>query len=123
MAKQTTDIEMVRELALALPEVVESSMHGAAAFKLRGKLLACPALHRSAEPDSLAVRLDFEQSARLIEAAPQRYYVTEHYVSYPIVLARLPQMNRAALQELLELAWQCVSAETKTSARKGRKQE
>lgn len=61
MVKKMIDFDVVRELALALPEVEASTIHGAPSLKVRGKLLACPALHRSAEPDTLAVRLDFDQ--------------------------------------------------------------
>ena len=94
MAKKTIDFDMVREIALALPDVEESTIHGAPSFKVRGKLLTCPAIHRSAEPDTLAVRLDFEQRARLIAAAPSIYYLTDHYVNYPTVLVRLSRMDR-----------------------------
>ena len=36
-------------------------MYGAPALKIKGKLLACIPTHKSAEPDSLAVRIDFDQ--------------------------------------------------------------
>ena len=97
MAKKTIDFDVVREIALALPDVEESTIHGAPALRLRGKLLTCPALHSSAEPNTLAVRLDFDQRARLIAAAPSVYYVTDHYVDYPTVLARLARMDRNSL--------------------------
>ena len=45
----------VRRMALALPDAEEGMMHGSPAFKVRGKLLACEAIHKSAEPDTLAV--------------------------------------------------------------------
>ena len=55
MAKKTMDFDVVREIALALPDVEESIIHGAPSLKLRGKLLTCPAIHRSAEPNTLAI--------------------------------------------------------------------
>jgi hypothetical protein len=61
MAKKTMDFDVVREIALALPDVEESTIHGAPSLKLRGKLLTCPAIHRSAEPNTLAIRIDFDQ--------------------------------------------------------------
>jgi len=38
--------------------------------------LACVPSHRSAEPGSLAVRVDFDDRAELLSAAPDVYYVT-----------------------------------------------
>jgi hypothetical protein len=40
---------IVREIALALPEVEEGTMYGSPALKVDGKLLACLAIHKSAE--------------------------------------------------------------------------
>ncbi len=63
MPSKKIDFEVVRELAMALPDVEESTIHGAPSLKVRGRLLTCPALHKSAEPDSLAVRIGFDQRA------------------------------------------------------------
>jgi len=120
MPKQTMDFDAVREIALALPGVEEGAIHGAPSWKVRGKLLACPAIHRSAEPNSLAVRLSFEQRDQLMAAAPRTYYVTDHYVNHPTVLARLSGMNRKSLRDLLEMAWRGVSPKAKTTDGKGR---
>jgi len=49
MAKKRIDFDAVREIGLALPDVEESTIHGAPSLKLRGKLLTCPALHSSAK--------------------------------------------------------------------------
>jgi hypothetical protein len=49
--------------------------------------LTCIPIHKSAEPDSLAVRLDYDQRAELMAAAPDVYCLTDHYVNYPVVLA------------------------------------
>jgi hypothetical protein len=84
MAKKTMDFDVVREIALALPDVEESTIHGAPSLKLRGKLLTCPAIHRSAEPNTLAIRIDFDQRAKLMAAKPSVYYLTDHYVNYPM---------------------------------------
>jgi hypothetical protein len=122
MAKKTIDFDVVREVALALPDVEESTIHGAPSWKLRGKLLTCPALHSSAEPNSIVVRLDFDRRALLIAAAPSVYYVTDHYVNYPAVLARLSRMDRSSLKDLLGMAWRFVGSQTKRVGRRGRSQ-
>ena len=113
MPSKKIDFEVVRELAMALPDVEESTIHGAPSLKVRGRLLTCPALHKSAEPDSLAVRIGFDQRAQLIAAKPRVYYVTDHYVNYPTVLVRLPQVDRQSLRDLLGMAWLFVSAKTR----------
>ena len=105
MPARKIDFDVVREMALVLSDVEESTIHGAPSLKVRGRLLACPALHRSAEPDSLAVRIDVKQRTELIAADPSVYYVTDHYVKYPTVLVRLSSIKRKALGDLLERAW------------------
>lgn len=78
----------------------------------------CPALHRSAEPNTLAVRIDFDQRAELIAAEPSVYYVTDHYVNYLTVLVRLSRINHNSLRDLLGMAWRFVSSKTKASGRR-----
>jgi hypothetical protein len=98
-----------------LPDVEESTGRGAPSLKVRGKLLACPALHRSADEHSLVVKIGFDRRAELIAADPDVYYVTDHYVNYQSVLVRMSRIHPDALRDLLRMAWQFVSGETKTS--------
>jgi hypothetical protein len=93
MPKSKIDFDTVRTIGLALPGVEESTAYGNPALKLNGQLLACVPAHRSAEPGSLVVRVDFEQRAELLAAAPDVYYVTDHYVGYTGVLVRLSRVN------------------------------
>ena len=123
MAKKTMDFDVVREIALALPDVEESTIHGAPSLKLRGKLLTCPAIHRSAEPNTLAIRIDFDQRAKLMAAKPSVYYLTDHYVNYPVVLVRLSRIHADALRDLLGMAWHFVATKTPGGKRTIRKQK
>ena len=68
MPRNKIDFDTVRRMALSLPDVEESTTYGSPALKVRGKLLTCIAVHKSAEPDSLAVRIDFEHRAELMAA-------------------------------------------------------
>jgi hypothetical protein len=102
--------DTVREMGLALPDVEEGTTYGSPALKVHGKMFACLAVHRSADPGSLAIRLDFDQRDELIAADPKTYYLTDHYVNYPIVLVRLSRVRRDALRDLLLMAWRFVSA-------------
>ncbi|HUJ83020.1 MAG TPA: hypothetical protein VLW83_14130, partial [Candidatus Acidoferrales bacterium] len=66
MARGTITFDTVREIGLTLPGVEESTAYGQPALKIHGKLLACLPAHRSAEPGSLAVRVDFADRAALL---------------------------------------------------------
>ena len=109
MARSTINFDTVRNIGLALPGVEESTAYGQPALKIHGKLLACVPAHRSAEPASLVVRVDFDDRAELLAAAPDVYYVTDHYVGHPIVLVRLSRVNRDVLRDLLGMAYRFVT--------------
>ena len=123
MAKSTINFDTVRNIGLALPGVEESTAYGQPALKVHGKLLACIPANRSAEPGSLAVRMDFDDRAELLAADPDVYYVTEHYVSYTAVLVRLSRVNPDVLRDLLGMAYKFVTrkAVSRSPARKRRK--
>ena len=97
----TLTFDAVRELGLALADVVDGTAYGAPALKLRGKLLACVPTNKSAEPNSIVVRIDLEQRAELLRQDPDVYYITDHYAPHPTVLVRLSQIARGDLKELL----------------------
>jgi hypothetical protein len=54
-----------------LPGAEESTAYGSSALKVHGKLLACVPSHRSAEPGSLVVRIDFDNRAEQLAADPR----------------------------------------------------
>ena len=114
MPGKKIDFDLVRQIALALPGVEESTMYGAPAVKLRKKLLACPAIHRSAEPNTLAVRINFEERDELIDADPDIYYLKDHYANYPVVLVRMSRISEDALRDLLGMSWQFAKSSTKS---------
>ncbi len=97
--------DLVRKLAMTLPNVVEGTVHGAPSWKLNGKLLACQAVHKSAEPNSLLVKMSPADRKQLLSAEPDTYYVTEHYANASVILVRLDQINSKALKSLLKTSW------------------
>ncbi len=105
MRKSESKIDLVRKLAMQLPNVVEATLHGAPSWKVAGKLLTCPAIHKSAEPNSLLVKIDPAERAWLISTEPDTYYLTDHHRKNPVVLVRLSKIDRKALQALLKRAW------------------
>ena len=97
--------DAVREVARTLAGIEESASRRVWSLKVRGKLLACPAIRKSAEQGSLVVKVGLDQRAELI------YYVTDHYVKYPSVLVRLSRIHRDSLRDLLGVALKFVSDE------------
>jgi hypothetical protein len=69
--------------------------------------------HKSLEPGTLAVRLDMERRAELIEAAPEVYFVTDHYSNSTAVLVRLWKMDRESLRGLLRMTREYVMGTAK----------
>ena len=109
MPRSTIKFDTVRRIGLGLPGVEETTAYGQPALKIRGKLLACLPAHRSAEPGSLVVRVEFDDRAELLAAAPDAYYVTDHYVGYNAVLVRLSRVSPDMLRDLLGMAYKFVA--------------
>ena len=121
MPRKKTDFEAVRKMGLALPEVEEGKTYGSPALKVRGRMFACIAIHRSAEPNTLAVRIEFDRRDELIAADPETYYLTDHYVNYPCVLVRLRRIENDALRDLLLMGWRFMSTSKGREVRKRRR--
>ena len=107
--------ETVRRIGLALQEVQEGGAYGARALRVRGKLLACEPVNRSAEPGSLVVRVDDGDRDALLAEAPEVYYLPDHYKNFHSVLVRLARIDADALRDLLGVAYKFV---TRKAARK-----
>jgi hypothetical protein len=106
--------EAVRELARELGDLSEEAQ----AIKAGGNLWAWIPPHKSIEPGTIAVRVDLEQRAELIEGAPEVYYVTDHYLNSSAVLVRLGRIDREALRGLLAMSREFVVG---TALKKGSK--
>jgi hypothetical protein len=117
MAGRAITFDTVRKIGLALPDVEEGTAYGTPALKIRGELLTCMAINKSAEPGSLALRIDFDRRDELVAADPETYYLTDHYVDYPVVLVRLSRIHPDALRDLLGAAWRFVSAQPRARRR------
>src|SRR5574341_1663372 len=109
MSKRRAAFDAVRKIGLTLPDVEEGTTYGSPALKVRGQMFACIAIHRSAERNTLAVRIDFDQRDRMIADAPDTFYLTDHYVNHPVVLVRLSRVHPDALRELLTAGWKFVA--------------
>ena len=92
----------MQKLGIKLPGVIVDKYFGMPALKLDGQMLACMASHKSAEPDTLVVRIDFFERDLRVANEPDIYYLKPHYVGYPCVLTRLFRIPDEALRDLLE---------------------
>jgi hypothetical protein len=97
--------DTVKTIGLALPDVEATIKYdGSPVLKVGGCFMAGLAMHPSAEPETLVVRVDFEDRACLLEDAPDTYYLTDYYRNHPIVLVRLSHVDRDALRDLLSVS-------------------
>ena len=123
--RRQLDFDDVRAIALAMPEVAETTSWGMPTFKAGKTTFAVePHPRPDVEPNSVGVPMSFEERARLIASRPDVYYLTAHWEKYPGVLVRLSTVGRDELREILSAAWHhamehgsAKKARTKTKAR------
>lgn len=94
-------LDDVREIALALPGVVEGTSYGTPAWRVRKKLLS--RLHDSG--DALVVRVGFDEREVLMEADPKAFFITDHYRDHAMMLVSLAHVRRDELERLLEQSY------------------
>jgi hypothetical protein len=116
--------EIVKAVGLTLPDVeVTTKYDGSPVLKLDGCFMAGLATHPSAEPDTLVVRVGWEEREWLIGDAPETYYLTDYYRSYPLLLVRLARVDRDALHDLLSVSWRLTSLKVPNRSRSRRNVE
>jgi hypothetical protein len=115
-------LDDVREIALSMPDVIETTAYGMPAFKAGGKRFAGqPVARPDVHANSLGVHMSFEERDKLIASQPDVYYLTQHFAPYPAVLARLSNMRRGELRELLAAAWRFAMERTSARPKKRRR--
>jgi hypothetical protein len=97
MAQRKLSLLAIRRAVATLPDVEEGTSYGTPAWRHRGKLLA--RLHQDGK--SVVLKVGNETRDHLLQADPQTFFITDHYVGYPTVLARLDQLRIADLKKLL----------------------
>jgi len=116
MSDRRGGFEQVRRVGLSLPDVEATTKYdGSPILKLGGCFMAGLATHRSAEPDTLVLRCEFEGRELLLEDSPETYYVTDHYRGYPVVLVRLSRLDQEALHDLLSVSWRLIAIKARKS--------
>ena len=111
-----TTYDTARDLALRLPGVEEGTSYGTPALKVRGKLFA----RLKEDGETLVLRTDAFEREHLLRAAPDVFFITDHYRDHPWVLVRLAKVKRTQLAELLDGAWHRVAPKRMRAAKEER---
>ena len=99
-------IAAAMKIGVALPDVERTTTWGAPTLKVRGKMMACQAINKQAEPNTLVVCMPIPDRDELIAADPDTYYLKPHYEDGPCVLVRLSHIQPDALRDLLRMGWE-----------------
>jgi hypothetical protein len=103
----------VRDLALELSEVEESTSWGHPSLKVRGRWFAGLSPHTKEAAGALVIRCDPDERLLMLAGESELFYVTPHYENYPrVVLVRLEAATADNLRDRLEDAW-LIAAELK----------
>ncbi len=104
-SRKDVTFDSVREIAQTLAGAEESTSYGTPAFKVKGKLFA----RQHQDGESLVIPMEFEAREEMIVAAPEKFYITDHYLNYPYLLVRMSKVNADELRDLLMGAWRRVA--------------
>lgn len=92
----------VHALILSFPETEEGLSWGTPSYKAFGKFFT----RIRDEDDSLVLQeVGFDEREMLMEADPATFHLTDHYRSWPIVLARIDGLEPDQLRGYLERRW------------------
>lgn len=87
--------------ALSLPGAEDSTLHGGRCVRVRGHWI----VNANQDPDALALALDRETVAFLMETEPQTWFQTPHFEGWPAVLVRFAAADDDRLREQIDKAW------------------
>ena len=118
---RTNKFKAVEAIGRTLPDVEVTTSWGQPTLKVNGRMFVCIASHKSAEPGTLVVMMDFTDRDALITDDPETYYLKEHYVGYPCVLVRLSRVHPDALRDLVVGAHRYVSVKATLKGSRGRR--
>jgi len=97
MATRKLSLASIRRTVSALPGVEEGTSYGTPAWRHKGRILA--RLHQDGR--SLVLKVGNETRDHLLQADPETFFITDHYVGYPMVLARLDRLSATDVKKLL----------------------
>jgi hypothetical protein len=103
-------LAQILRIGRTFPGVEESTSFGAAALKVKGKLMACTPTNKAAEPNSFLFRIDRRDRPALLAESPGLYYCPDHYVDYDSVLVRLNHLTPEIAHDLFAMAHRFVTS-------------
>lgn len=74
-------------------------------LRVGGRFMAGMAKHRSAEANSLVVRVGAEALGEMLAERPEVYYLTDYYRPHGVVLVRLGMVSVGEMRDLLRMSW------------------
>jgi hypothetical protein len=108
--------ERYLKIALALPGAEDSTSYGTPSVKIRGKVLS---RWRAEAEGALAIRCDFLDRQILLQSQPEVFFLTDHYLNYPMILVRLDRVSRDVLVDVTERAFRMVAPKKLVRERDG----
>jgi hypothetical protein len=98
--------ERYLKIALALPGAEAVTSYGTPGVKIKGKILS---RWRTEAEGALAIRCDFLDRQILLQIQPDVFFLTDHYLNYPMILVRLNKVSKDVLTDVTERAWRLVA--------------
>jgi len=94
------------KIALALPGAEAVTSYRTPGVKICGKVFS---RWRTEAEGALAIRCDFLDRQILLQTQPEVFFLTDHYLNYPMILVRLDKISKAVLMDVTERAWRLVA--------------
>jgi hypothetical protein len=95
----------LRALALRMPGAEAGTCYGTPALRVKGRIW----LRLREDAESVALKISLDQRDALLQAEPKIFFVTDHYLGYPMILLRLAEIGIRELADLLEHSWRFVA--------------
>jgi hypothetical protein len=102
----------VRRIALSFPGIEEGMTYGTPSFRVKGRFLA----RIDEKEEALILKVGFDRRDALLQDDPETFYLTDHYVGYPMVLIRLATVQPRILRGLIEEEWRRLSSHRTVAA-------
>ena len=93
-------------IAEQFPGAQVSRSYGTPSIKVKQKFMA---RLRSEAEGGLAIRCDLIERQMLLQAAPEAFYITDHYANSEMILVNLETVRWDAIPGIVEHAWRMVA--------------
>lgn len=95
-----------RKIALAFPEAHEKLSYGQPSIFIAKRFFT---RWRDEEGSIVLTVGSIDERDMLLEAAPEMFFITDHYRNYPHVLARRTRIDAKTLRGMLERHWRRIA--------------